>query len=71
MAYANSTRAAGSSFSVRLAAVTRYVRSKLQRRRMYSQTMQELNALTDRELADLGIQRADIRQIAIEEACGK
>ena len=71
MAYANSTRAARSSFSVRLAAVTRYVRSKLQRRRMYSQTMQELNALTDRELADLGIQRADIRQIAIEAACGR
>ena len=34
-------------------------------------TVAELNSLTDRELADLGIHRADIRQIAIQAAYGK
>jgi uncharacterized protein YjiS (DUF1127 family) len=38
---------------------------------MYSQTARELDALTDRELADLGIHRASIRQIAIQAAYGK
>jgi uncharacterized protein YjiS (DUF1127 family) len=38
---------------------------------MFNQTARELNALTDRELADLGIHRADIRQIAMQAACGR
>jgi uncharacterized protein YjiS (DUF1127 family) len=40
-------------------------------RRMFGQTFRELNALTDRELADLGIHRADIRRIAAQAAYGK
>ena len=71
MAYVNSTRAASSSFSDRFFAVTKYVQAALVRRRMFSQTARELNALTDRELADLGIHRASIRQIAIQAAYGK
>ena len=71
MAYVNSTRAASSSFSDRFFAVTKYVQSALVRRRMFNQTARELNALTDRELADLGIHRASIRQIAIQAAYGK
>jgi uncharacterized protein YjiS (DUF1127 family) len=71
MAYVNSTRAASGSFQDRLTAITRYVRAAVLRRRMYRQTARELNGLTDRELADLGIHRADIRQIATEAACGK
>jgi len=71
MDYVNSTRAASSSFSDRFFSVTKYVQSALQRRRMFNQTARELNALTDRELADLGIHRADIRQIATQAACGQ
>ena len=71
MAYVNSTRAASGSFSDRFSAVTKYVQLALQRRRMYSQTARELNALTDRELADLGIHRTDIRRIALQAAHGK
>lgn len=33
-----------------------------------SQTGRELNALSDRELADIGISRGDIRRIARENA---
>lgn len=36
----------------------------------YNQTRRELNLLTDRELADLGILRADIPRIA-REAIGR
>jgi uncharacterized protein YjiS (DUF1127 family) len=71
MGSVNSTRAASSSFPDRVSAVANSIQGALARRRMFSQTARELNALTDRELADLGIQRADIRQIAIEAACGK
>jgi len=71
MAYVNSTRAASGGFQNRLTAVSRYIRDAMVRRRMYNQTARELNALTDRELADLGIHRADIPQIALQAACGK
>ena len=71
MAYVNSTRAASGGIENRLSAFSRYIRAAMVRRRMYIQTARELNALTDRELADLGIHRADIPQIATEAACGK
>jgi uncharacterized protein YjiS (DUF1127 family) len=38
---------------------------------MFNQTARELNALTDRELADLGIDRSSIREIAMQAACGR
>lgn len=38
------------------------------RRAIYNQTVFELSELTDRELADLGISRADIGRIANESA---
>jgi uncharacterized protein YjiS (DUF1127 family) len=42
-----------------------------QRRRVYIQTMTELNALTDRELADLGLHRLMIPAVAKDAAYGK
>jgi uncharacterized protein YjiS (DUF1127 family) len=36
----------------------------------YSRTISELESLSNRELADLGIARADIRQLAREAARG-
>ena len=38
------------------------------RRRRYVATFSELWALSDRELSDLGIPRADIRRLALEES---
>ncbi|MFE3839371.1 DUF1127 domain-containing protein [Pseudogemmobacter sonorensis] len=41
------------------------------RRRLYSHTMAELRNLSDRELADLGISRLSIAQVAHEAAYGR
>lgn len=43
----------------------------LQRRAVYNQTVRELSALSNRELTDLGISRADIRYLANEAANGR
>ncbi|MEX3316983.1 DUF1127 domain-containing protein [Sulfitobacter sp. PS-8MA] len=37
------------------------------RRASYRQTLNELQALSDRELADIGLARCDIRRLAREE----
>jgi uncharacterized protein YjiS (DUF1127 family) len=37
--------------------------------RRYRQTFRELEALNDRELADLGLGRRDIRAVARQAAC--
>jgi uncharacterized protein YjiS (DUF1127 family) len=36
--------------------------------RLYDQGLRELTGLTDRELADIGISRGDIRRVARENA---
>lgn len=45
-------------------------RKHLADQRLYRATVQELAQLTDRELADLGIHRASIRDIARESVYG-
>ena len=50
--------------SARLDAVFAGVRNALARRRAYLETLRELGALTDRELADLGFARCDLRRVA-------
>ncbi len=45
-------------------------RKSLAERRLYRATVSELSQLTDRELADLGIHRASIRDIARESVYG-
>lgn len=41
------------------------------RYRLYRNTLNELRELSDRELADLGLARANLRSIAYETAYGK
>jgi uncharacterized protein YjiS (DUF1127 family) len=41
----------------------------MREQRRYRQTMNELSALTDRELADIGLTRADIETVA--ERCAR
>lgn len=48
----------------------RDVQEKRACRRLYRQTVRELNALSPRELADLGINRSMIRRLAHEAAYG-
>lgn len=71
MAYANSTHAAHGGFGDRLGMLVRAVKEAVAQRRVYNQTLRELNALTQRELADLGIHRSSIGRIASEAAYGK
>ena len=72
MAYVNTnTRAVNGGIAERLNAVVKSLKDGMNRRRVYNQTLRELYALTDRELADLGIHRSNIAQIAREAAYGK
>ena len=71
MAYANATRAAQGGYADRFAAIVASAKTALVKRRKYNQTYRELNALTARELADLGIHEAMIAPIAHEAAYGK
>lgn len=50
--------------SMPLTRFARTIGSSLRRYHLYHRTIAELNSLGDRELADLGIARGDIRKIA-------
>jgi len=54
-----------------LAGILPRLRDMLTRRAIYRQTFNELHALGDRELNDLGIPRGMIHQVAYEGAYGK
>ncbi|HPE26602.1 DUF1127 domain-containing protein [Albidovulum sp.] len=57
--------------SDRIGAFLRNLQDARGRYRVYRQTVRELNALTDRDLSDLGINRTMIDSIAVEAAYGK
>jgi uncharacterized protein YjiS (DUF1127 family) len=71
MAYTNSTRAGNAALLDRLSAVVRSLRETMERRRLYNRTLRELKALSERELADLGLHAASIAEVAREAAYGK
>ena len=71
MAYVNSTRSLNISIADRFGNLAKSVKLALHRRRLFNRTVRELSALSDRELADLGIHASMIRQIATEAAYGK
>ncbi|WP_282026939.1 DUF1127 domain-containing protein [Limimaricola cinnabarinus] len=51
-----------------LTAITARLKAAIARNRVYRQTQRELSLLTDRDLADLGISRSAITQIARDAA---
>lgn len=71
MAYVTTTRVARKGLLDRLTVLKDDVLTALQKRRIHARTLAELNALTDRELADLGMARAAIPEIARQAAYGK
>ena len=71
MAYVNSTRVVGNGLADRIAAFVKSIKLAAQRRAVYDQTVRELNGLTNRELADLGIARLNIEDVARAAAYGK
>jgi uncharacterized protein YjiS (DUF1127 family) len=70
MAYVNS-RTASVSFSDRFGAVVKMIKDAVERRRVYAITVQELSALSDRDLTDMGISRLGITEVAREAAYTK
>ncbi len=71
MAYVSGIRRIELGLADRAAAFLSGLSDKRRRYRVYRQTVHELNALTERELIDLGISRSSISGIAIEAAYGK
>ena len=71
MAYVNSSRQATVSFGDRIVALVKVTGQSMQRRRVYLQTLSELNGLSDRELTDLGLLRVDLAAVAREAAYAK
>ncbi len=67
MAYVN-TRSASVGIADRVANIVKSVKDAVERRRVYAQTVRELSSLTDRDLTDLGLARANIRDLAREAA---
>jgi uncharacterized protein YjiS (DUF1127 family) len=55
----------------RAQALVANLKDAVRRRSVYRRTLRELNALTEREMTDLGIHAAMISQVAREAAYGK
>lgn len=71
MAYVNTTRSAELGLGDRVNGLVKLIAESIRRRRVYAQTLRELNALSSRELEDLGIHRSMIAAIAADAAYGK
>ncbi|WP_322893400.1 MULTISPECIES: DUF1127 domain-containing protein [unclassified Yoonia] len=67
----NITFPANTSFVERLSGFRVNLADKLAKRKVYLTTLRELQSLSNRDLADLGLSRSDIRFIAMEAAYGK
>ncbi|MEM9582694.1 MAG: DUF1127 domain-containing protein [Pseudomonadota bacterium] len=65
MAYASTSNV---TVADRLRAVFADLSARTRRARVYRTTLNELNDLSSRELADLGIHRSEIKRIAYEAA---
>ena len=71
MAYASDIRTVHNGLRDRVTAILNAFAEAREQRRIYRQTFNELHALDNRELADLGISAAEIPFIAREAAYGK
>jgi uncharacterized protein YjiS (DUF1127 family) len=70
MAYLNADRALHTGLIDRFSAFRKTLVERRTRYALYKRTIEELGALTDRDLADLGVSRSDVRRIAYEAAYG-
>lgn len=70
MAYVNTVANVDAGIVARLVAAYKTVGERFARYNTYRNTVIELNALSGRELADLGVSRANIRAIAYKAAYG-
>lgn len=69
MAYATDiTARSNSQFGAWVTGMIEALRSRIARRRMFNRTYAELASLSNRELADLGLNRSIIRRVAWQAA---
>ncbi|MCK0093935.1 DUF1127 domain-containing protein [Yoonia sp. F2084L] len=71
MTYNTDTGFAGFSLGQRFAAFRADMADRAAKRKTYRTTLAELEVLSSRDLADLGITRSAIKAIAYEAAYGK
>lgn len=62
---------APAGFSIRFAEGLKALANRIIQKHQYRVTYRELNALSARELADLGVDRANIHQIAMDSSYGR
>ena len=70
MAFITETRTYGITLAQRFTALLEKVAAARTRRKVYTTTVDELNNLSNRELADLGLTRTSIKSIAFGAAYG-
>ena len=71
MAYVSASHSRAAGVFAPIADVIASLRTAWARSRVYVRTYNELNGLTSRELADLGISRSMISRLAYEAAYGR
>ncbi|AHM05711.1 hypothetical protein roselon_03455 [Roseibacterium elongatum DSM 19469] len=71
MAFVSSNRGTSVSLGNRLGEIGQQAAEAYANWRMYRRTLAELQALSGRELADLGLNRSLLRRAALEAAYGK
>ncbi|MBD3663667.1 DUF1127 domain-containing protein [Sulfitobacter aestuariivivens] len=70
MAYLNVTNAPAATFFARVGTAIGALTDRYKQHRLYRETYSELSNLTNRELDDLGLHRADLDRVAREATWG-
>lgn len=65
---ANVTEFTSQSRNSGFAGLVASLKARRARRKVYNETFRELSALSNRELADLGLGRSEIRRVALQAA---
>ena len=68
MAYLTTTTHASTGLVARLSAALDSLGREMRVRRLYRETFDGLSALSNRELADLGLNRAELRRVSWDSA---
>lgn len=68
MAYMNTTTANTTSVFARIGGAFEGLATRYKQHRLYRETLDGLSALSNRELADLGLSRSELRRVAWESS---
>lgn len=71
MATITNTRSLGAGFGTWVRDFRRDLRTEFERRRVFNETYEQLNQLSDRDLEDIGVSRLQIGDIARDAAYGR